>query len=147
MTFFTEYAKIQFLYSREYSKYRDKILLLEPFNYVPITEYFEREILPEGFVTDNASIPDFLAWFIHPNDKRLRAAAWHHDYVPQQKKYYIDKYGYSDEELFLKNNLEFVSMARKHGFPEWKCKLMFFAINNTKIAKDIWARGGQLKDN
>ena len=58
----------------------------------------------------------------------------------------MEKYGYTDEELFLKNNQEYVQNAKKHGYPKLKCKIMFYAINNTSIAKGVWNRGGQLKE-
>lgn len=141
---FTEGAKIQYLHSVRYSKHRDKLILLEDFNYRPVTGFFMTETVPKGFITDNASVPDYLAWFIHPNDKRLRQAAWHHDFVPQNKQYYRDKYGYTDDELFLYNNIEMRECCRRHGLPDWKSYAVFYAINNTKQARDIWARGGQI---
>lgn len=142
---FTEGAIVKYGFSKNYSEHRDRIILREDFIYNPATNFFQPEVIPSGFETDNASVPDLFSWFIHPNDKRLREGAWHHDFVPQVKGYYMEKYQCSDEELFLANNLEFIAMAKKHGFPLWKRRLIFFAINNTKIARDIWARGGQLK--
>ena len=183
---FTEGAIIRYLYSQDYSKHRDKLILRDDFEYKPATKNFTNETIPKGFITDNASVPDWVGYataaisgiislilfllislvggpmiggflavafvpiiffsiYIHPNDKRLREAAWHHDFVPQTKGYYMEKYGYTDKELFFKSNQEYVQNARKHGFPKLKCIIMLYAIN-TSIARNVWNRGGQLKE-
>lgn len=84
----------------------------------------------------------YFATIVHPNDKRIRQGSWGHDYIWKNKKEFIDKYGYSREQLRTISNQEMFACIRKHKFPLIKSWLVYFAIHHTYIAKRKWKSTG-----
>ena len=134
-------ARIEYLKNNK-SKHRDLLKLINDFKYYPASEYFESHTIPKSFETDNASVPDIFAQVIHPNDKRIRAASWFHDYVWRNQYELKSFYGYTSEELRLFSNREMKLKCIEQGLSKWKANLIFFAIHYTPQAKKIWKKGG-----
>ena len=123
------------------SKYRDTLELLRPYEYYPATHYFYPTVIPEGYKTDNASVPDRLAWFINPNDKRIRYPSWFHDYVWENKVEIANRYGWTLEELRKISNKEFQAKCIKFGLSKYKAFLMYLVLQYSPQAKRVWRDG------
>ena len=136
----THNAEIRFV-GNSSSKYRDKIQLLQSFKYNAATDYFKSEVIPRGYKTDNASVPDYLAWFISPNDKRIREASWFHDYVWEHKYKFADQYGITLEELRKKSNKEMQQKCIFEGLSKYKAYLVYFVLQYSPQAKKVWREG------
>lgn len=72
--------------------------------------------VPDGFVTDLASIPRWLHWLVNPFDPATCPAAIIHDYLLEQ--------GF--EQRMAAG--EFYRRLTFDGFPLWKRKLFYFAV-------------------
>jgi hypothetical protein len=72
-------------------------------------------IVPEGFVTDLASVPRIL-WAIFPPFGRYTEAAVVHDYL------------YRIEADRKEADKEFYYIMRDEGVKKWKAKLMYWAV-------------------
>lgn len=138
----TEGAIIKYLNSQKY-KHLDLLKLEKDFVYIPATNHFDITQIPAGFETDNASVPDYLVWLIHPNDKRIREASWFHDYVARNQKTLQDKYNYDNDTLRQASNVEMCKKSIENGLPKIKAYLIYFALQFSKKAKTIWQKRSQ----
>ena len=84
-------------------------------------------VIPVGFITDFASVPRPLWWFISPTDKTVIRASLLHDYL-----YRTGSRTRKDADyLFHLKLLE-------DGTPRWKAKLMYLAVRI--FGKRAWNR-------
>lgn len=79
--------------------------------------------VPDGFVTDLASIPRWLHWLVNPFDPATAPAAIVHDYLLDQKF----------EQRVAAG--EFYRRLRADGFAPWRCRAYFLAV---LFASDSW---------
>ena len=98
------------------NKYRLLIPLI--FYYKPGKEYF---VVPEGTITNFASIPKFLRWLVDDNEKHIREASVLHDYL------YSDNCCIKD---MIRKKADFIlKIAMKSlGAPLWKINLVFIFV-------------------
>ena len=73
-------------------------------------------IIPDGFVTDLASIPFWLHWLVNPFDPLTAPAAIIHDWMLDRKM---------DQKVAAK---EFYRRLIHDNFPVWKAKIYYFAV-------------------
>ena len=84
--------------------------------------------VPRGYITDFASIPSYLHWWIRPTDDRAVPAAIAHDWMYHT---HIVTRGVADA-IFLQ-------LLREHGMPRRKAKLMAWAVR--QFGKRPYMRG------
>lgn len=75
--------------------------------------------VPKGFVTDFASVPSFLWWWIPPFGKYLKATVLH-DWLYQVHFNYAYDRKYADQV--------FKEAMIVGGTPEWKARLMYYGV-------------------
>lgn len=87
-----------------------------------IVKYDNRYIVvPEGFVTDYASIPKMVPrWIVDQDDGIIREAAVLHDYLYSKKGGQTHKRKFCDQLLY-EGMLEL-------GSPKWKAMLVYSAV-------------------
>lgn len=73
-------------------------------------------LVPEGFVTDFASVPRIL-WSLFPTTGEYSSAALVHDYL----------YGSHNLSRFLADAI-FRAIMRQQGVPLWKCMAMYLGV-------------------
>lgn len=74
--------------------------------------------VPKGFVTDFASVPWILTWFITPYEKGIRRAALIHDWL------YATHLGKSRKEI----DALFEKVMREDGMKRRRAKACFWAV-------------------
>lgn len=75
--------------------------------------------VPVGFVTDFASIPGALQWFITPHESGIRRAALLHDWL------YATHQGYSRGQI----DKTFEKLMREDGMKRYRAKLSFWTVS------------------
>lgn len=79
--------------------------------------------VPEGFITDLASIPRWAQWLVNPFDPQTCGPAVEHDWALSLRYEQRPAAG------------EFYRRLRMVGFPRWKCVGFFFAV---LVASSDW---------
>lgn len=94
-----------------------KFKLTRPFTYHIGTKFSRKYIsVPKGFITDFASTPNFLWWWLPPFGKYTKAAVIH-DYIYQTKS----RTRKEADQIFKEAMI--VGGTRK-----WKAKLMYWGV-------------------
>ena len=88
---------------------------LEEDIYIPFAAGFEL-IIPKGFVTDWASVPTILHWFIKPTHHKILRASLIHDWLYCT---HITSRQVADSIFY--------QVMRIDGMPRWKAKLCFWS--------------------
>ncbi len=90
-------------------------------------------IVPVGFITDFASVPRPLWWFVSPTDKTVIRASLLHDYLYRTGSRSRKEADY----LFYLKLLE-------DGTPKWKAWIMYQAVR--LFGKRAWGKYRRIED-
>lgn len=100
-------------------------------------------VVPEGFVSDGASVPKFLHWLIKPWGKHGQAAVLH-DFLCDQCVVYVD--GKSEQITYNRAHKIFKEALRVSRVSNFNIFLMYWAVRirfflgGYKVDKKLWSQ-------
>ncbi|MEM7297355.1 MAG: DUF1353 domain-containing protein, partial [Bacteroidota bacterium] len=130
--------KFHFLPNRK-SKARDLARVIEDIPYKNICIKFNGITIPADYITDFASIPDGVVWFMHPNSKKVRMASLGHDLIWDEREYFQRKLGLSGHELKKLSNKEFRMRCMADGVDRFRAYIMYVILQyHPKANRWFW---------
>lgn len=130
--------KIEFLPNPK-SKARDLARVLEDIPYRNVMKEFHGIDIPQDYQTDFASVPDALAWFVHPNSKKVRMASLGHDLIWDERRYFQRKLKIDGKSLKKLSNQEFRRRCIGDGMDCFRSWLMYLILqHHPKANRWFW---------
>jgi len=130
--------RFKFLPNRK-SRARDLAEVLEDIPYKNIYIQFDEVVIPESYITDFASVPDGVVWFLHPNSKKVRMASLGHDLIWDERIYFQRKLGLTGKELKKLSNKEFQRRCRADGVDRFRAWIMYTILQyHPKANRWFW---------
>jgi hypothetical protein len=121
------------------SKARDLARVLEDIPYKNSYKQFANILIPQNYITDFASVPDGVVWFMHPNSKKVRMASLGHDFIWDERKYFQRKLGMEGKELKKLSNKEFQKRCRADGVDWFRAWVMYLILQyHPKANRWFW---------
>jgi hypothetical protein len=128
------------------SRSRDLARLIEPVEYLPLLDPARMIQIPADYVTDFASVPDILVWFIHPNSKKVRMAALAHDYIWDHRVFFQKQWNMTGKALKKWSNKEFERACISLGTDRLRARIMYLVLQySAKADQWFWDEANNFK--